>query len=255
MISLQAGAEVRGAYESQVSGSGRGVLYVLNTGLAFEAGDGSVLELAFSGMVSFSATRKDRLRVVQMTGSGPRSVEFKVRGAREVESRMAEANRVSAPGVGAPADLFDQDAHSEAEARWFEANWDDIMRFVRPERAAYLGEYVDTIRVGSPDADPYLIMTDYENLSWKDFADINGFLRWRYGDMTEKEAGMISGVFRDFEEFSVSMLEMDVQMCMPRDYKKKGFTFYQFVAIVAREKCESVRVDEANKLKLKTAET
>ncbi|HJU13827.1 MAG TPA: hypothetical protein VJ792_05165, partial [Candidatus Nitrosotalea sp.] len=135
---------------------------------------------------------------------------------------------------------FDQEAHSQSEARWFEKNWEDIMKFLKPERSTYLAEYVKTAKVGSPHVNPYLLVTDFENLTYKDFADLPGFLKWRYGDMTDKEAEMLVGVFRDYDRFSARTLEMDRRMCKPLEpkFKKDGYTLYQFVAIVAREKFE-----------------
>ncbi|MDE1767625.1 MAG: hypothetical protein KGI27_15330, partial [Thaumarchaeota archaeon] len=73
--------------------------------------------------------------------------------------------------------------------------------------------------------------------------DLAGFLKWRYDTMTDKEVNMIVDVFGDYDNFSVDMLEMDVQICKPREgsFRKNGYRLYQFVAIVAREKLESSR--------------
>ncbi|MDE1767632.1 MAG: hypothetical protein KGI27_15365, partial [Thaumarchaeota archaeon] len=55
------------------------------------------------------------------------------------------------------------------------------------------------------------------------------------------EVNMIVDVFRDFDNFSIRTLEMDVQICQPLEskFKKDGYSLYQFVAIIAREKLES----------------
>ncbi|SRR5579875_229239 len=234
MITVPSGAAILGAFEAEAPSLGKGVLYLLDSGLVFESRRGDVLDLGFGDAGEISVVKKDRMVFVPR-GQNKRPYEFRVIGAADAVKAISGIRGMPA---GAP---FDQDAHSESEARWFEANWDHIMTFLKPERAGYLSEFVKNVRIGTPSVDPYLLVVDHENLTYKDFADLKGFLRWRYGDMTEGEAEMAAVVFRDFEEFSVSMLEMDVQMCRPRDYKKKGFTFYQFVSIVAREKCESVR--------------
>jgi hypothetical protein len=140
-------------------------------------------------------------------------------------------------------DKFDQDAHSLSEALWFQKNQKDIEKFLKPERVSYLNEYIKNAKIGTPDVDPYLLLIDHENLTYKDFTDLPGFLKWRYDAMTDTEVNMIVGVFRDFDSFSVRTLEMDVQICKPREssFKKNGYSLYQFVAIVAREKLESSR--------------
>lgn len=252
MISLPAGARVVRFYEAEMPKEGRGILYLLSSGLLFEKkGKGARFECGFDILASFEAVKKDRLRVAIRTAEGQRTVDFKIGLARQVEYDISQASVEYAGSHGSQSVAsqggFDQDAHSLSEARWFEENWDDIMKFLKPERAEYLSEFVKSVKVGSPDVDPYLLVVDFENLTYKDFADLAGFLKRRYKDMTDKETGMIIGVFRDFEDFSVRTLEMDVQICKPREpsFKKKGYSLYQFVAIVAKEKFESAKLRES----------
>ncbi len=253
MISLPAGARIIKFYDSEMHKVGKGILYLLNNGILFEKkGEGVKFECNFDYLASFEAVKKDKLLVVIRTPQGRKSVEFKVNPANQVEYDIAQTNQEYARNTPADSvsiskttehDKFDQDAHSRSEARWFQDNWNDIMKFLKPERVAYLNEYVKNAKIGTPDADPYLLVVKHENLTYNDFADLPGFLKWRYNDMTEKEVDMIVEVFRDFDDFSVRTLEMDVQICRPREssFKKKGYSPYQFVATVAREKCESLK--------------
>lgn len=244
MISLASGARLEASFESVLEKGARGMLYVLSGGIVFEkGGSGPVLEASWDDIASFEAVGHDRLLVVLRDGDRYRKAVFRVSGAAYVAEAIRNANSQVATGCKT---VFDQDVHSRTEAAWFAGNWDDIMRFLKPERAGYLREYVRTARTGSPGVDPYLLVVKYENLTFKDFADLPGFLRWRYRTITDNEVGMIADVFRDFDDFSVSMLEMDVQVCKPREpsFRKKGYSLYQFVAIVAREKFESSRQRE-----------
>lgn len=260
MISLPAGVTIVKFYDSEMHKVGKGILYLLNTGIMFEKkGEGVKFECNFEYLASFEAVKKDKLLVVIRTQQGRRSVKFKASPANQVEYDITQTNQeyansispASVPHVkNTKSDAFDQDAHSRSEARWFQDNWNDIMKFLKPERVSYLNEYVKNAKIGTPDVDPYLLVVDYENLTYKDFADLPGFLKWRYDTMTDKEAGMIVGVFSDFEDFSVRTLEMDVQICKPREpsFKKKGYSLYQFVAIVAREKFESAKLRESQQI-------
>ncbi len=251
MISLPAGVKIIKFYDSEMHKVGKGILYLLNTGIMFEKkGEGVKFECNFDYLASFEAVKKDKLLVVIRTPQGRKSVEFKVSPANQVEYDITQTNQEYARNTPADSvsiskttehDKFDQDAHSRSEARWFQDNWNDIMKFLKPERVTYLNEYVKNAKIGTPDADPYLLVVKHENLTYKDFADLPGFLKWRYDAMTYKEVDMISDVFRDFDDFSVRTLEMDVQICRPREpsFKKNGYSLYQFVAIVAREKLEN----------------
>ncbi|MHB8547493.1 MAG: hypothetical protein ACYDAJ_12090 [Nitrosotalea sp.] len=253
MISLPAGVKIIKFYDAEMQKTGKGVLYLLNNGIMFEKrGEGVKFETNFDYLASFEAVKKDKLLVVIRTSDGRKSVEFKVNPASQVEHDITQVNQEYARNTPADSasiskttehDKFDQDAHSRSEARWFQDNWNDIMKFLKPERVSYLNEYVKNAKIGTPDEDPYILVTDYENLTYIDFADLHGFLKWRYDTMTDKEADMIVDVFRDFGNFSVDMLKMDVQICKPREphFKKKGYSLYQFVATVAREKCESLK--------------
>ena len=256
MISLPAGVKIIKFYDAEMQKIGKGILYLLNNGIMFEKkGEGVKFETNFDYLASFEATKKDKLLVVIRTSDGRKSIEFKVNPANQVEHDISQVNQEYArntppdfisniKNIENHDDKFDQNAHSLSEALWFQNNQKDIEKFLKPERVSYLNEYIKNAKIGTPDVDPYLLLIDHENLTYKDFADLSGFLKWRYYTMTDKEADMIVDVFRDYDNFSVDMLEMDVQICKPREssFKKNGYSLYQFVAIVAREKLLSSRV-------------
>ncbi|MHB8603431.1 MAG: hypothetical protein ACYC9R_12430 [Nitrosotalea sp.] len=255
MISLPAGVKIIKFYDAEMQKIGKGILYLLNNGIMFEKkGEGVKFECNFDFLASFEATKKDKLLVVIRTSDGRKSVEFKVNPANQVEHDITQVNQEYArntppdfisdiKNIENHDDKFDQNAHSLSEALWFQKNQKDIEKFLKPERVSYLNEYIKNAKIGTPDVDPYLLVVDYENLTYKDFADLPGFLKWRYDTMTDKEVNMIVDVFQDYDNFSVDMLEMDVQICKPREgsFRKNGYRLYQFVAIVAREKLESGR--------------
>ncbi|MGI0088561.1 MAG: hypothetical protein ACREBI_11485 [Nitrosotalea sp.] len=255
MISLPTGVKIIKFYDSEMHKVGKGILYLLNNGILFEKkGEGVKFECNFDYLASFEAVKKDKLLVVIRTPQGRKSVEFKVNPANQVWYDISQVNQEYAGNTPAGTstakdtekhDKFDQDVHSRSEAQWFQNNWNDIMKFLKPGRVTYLNEYVKNAKIGTPDVDPYLLVVDHQNLTYKDFVDLPGFLKWRYDTMTDKEASMLVDVFRDFEDFSVRTLEMTVQICKPREpsFKKKEYSLYQFVAIVAREKLENVRAD------------
>ena len=258
MISLPAGVKIIKFYDAEMQKIGKGILYLLNNGIMFEKkGEGVKFETNFDYLASFEATKKDKLLVVIRTSDGRKSVEFKVNLANQVEHDITSVNQEYArntppdfisdiKNIENHDDKFDQNAHSLSEALWFQKNQKDIEKFLKPERVSYLNEYIKNAKIGTPDVDPYLLLVKHENLTYNDFADLSGFLKWRYDTMTDKEASMIVDVFRDFDNFSVRTLEMDVQICKTREisFKKKGYNLYQFVAIVAREKCESVKSEK-----------
>ena len=215
-------------------------------------GEGVKFETNFDYLASFEAVKKDKLLVVIRTSDGRKSVEFKVNLANQVEHDITQVNQEYArntppdfisdiKNIENHDDKFDQNAHSLSEALWFQKNQKDIEKFLKPERVSYLNEYIKNAKIGTPDVDPYLLLINHENLTHKDFVDLSGFLKWRYDTMTDKEADMIVDVFRDYDSFSVRTLEMDVQICQPLEskFKKDGYSLYQFVAIVAREKLDS----------------
>jgi len=255
MISLPAGVKIIKFYDAEMQKIGKGILYLLNNGIMFEKkGEGVKFETNFDYLASFEAVKKDKLLVVIRTSEGRKSIEFKVNPANQVEHDISQVNQEYArntppdfisdiKNIENHDDKFDQNAHSLSEALWFQKNQKDIEKFLKPERVSYLNEYIKNAKIGTPDVDPYLLLIDHENLTYKDFADLPGFLKWRYDAMTDKEVNMIVDVFRDFDNFSVDMLEMDVQICKPREgsFRKNGYRLYQFVAIVAREKLESSR--------------
>ncbi|MDE1863021.1 MAG: hypothetical protein KGI33_08925 [Thaumarchaeota archaeon] len=259
MISLPVGVRVVKFYDAEMKKAGKGILYLLSNGIMFEKkGEGAKFECNFDYLASFEAVKKDKLRVMARTQQGPRPVEFKVDPAKQVEYDISQVNKEYADSASSGAsknierqEKFDQDAHSRLEAKWFKENWEQIMKFLRQERVSYLNEYVKNAKTGSPNVDPYVLLVTYEDLTYKDFADLTGFLKWRYSDIMDKEVNAISSVFQNFGvDFSVGMLDMDVQMCKPLEpnFKKKGYTLYQFVATVAREKLESAKLSESQQI-------
>jgi len=273
MISLPKGVTVSKFWNVELNKVGKGILYLTNVGILFEkTGHGAKFECNFEHLASFEAVKKDRLLVVIRTSGGLKSVEFKtnhrITSANQIEFEIAQENKAyansdfnpipdtsgvddtmipsDASNTGKQNDRFDQDALSRSEALWFQNNWNDIMTFLKPERVTYLNAFVRNTRIGTPNEDPYLLVVKYEDLTYKNFADLAGFLKWRYDTMTDKEADMISDVFQDFDNFSASVLEMDVQIASrSKNYVKYGHSLYEHVAIVAREKCESGKIREA----------
>lgn len=252
MISIPVGVKIVKFYDAKMDKVGKGILYLLSDGIMFEKkGEGLKFECSFESLASFEAVKKDNLFVVVRTTQGLRSVQFKLNPAHQVKYDIAQVNQEyaenSLPYLG-PAEKncrhggFDQDAHSQSEARWFEDNWNYIMKFLKSERVAYLTEYVKNAKTGTPDADPYLLVADYENLTYKDFADLSGFLEWRYPSMTNRELEMMAAVFRDFDNFSVSVLEMQVQRASySKNHARMGRSLYEHVAINSREIAEELR--------------
>ncbi|MHB8547099.1 MAG: hypothetical protein ACYDAJ_10075 [Nitrosotalea sp.] len=254
MISLPAGVKIIKFYDAEMQKTGKGMLYLLNDGIMFEKrGEGVKFECNFDYLASFEATKKNKLLVVIRTSDGRKSVEFKVDTANQVEHDISQVNQEYAgntppdfisdvKNIENHDDKFDQNAHSLSEALWFQKNQKDIEKFLKPERVSYLNEYIKNAKIGTPDVDPYLLVADYENLTYKDFADLPGFLKWRYYTMTDKEAGMISSVFRGFDDFSVRTLEMQVQLASrSKNYIKHNQSLYERAALISREVVDEIK--------------
>lgn len=254
MISLPAGVKIIKFYDAEMQKVGKGILYLLNNGIMFEKkGEGVKFETNFDYLASFEAVKKDKLLVVIRTSDGRKSIEFKVNLANQVEHDISQVNQEYArntppdfisdiKNIENHDDKFDQNAHSLSEALWFQKNQKDIEKFLKPERVSYLNEYIKNAKIGTPDVDPYLLLVKHENLTYKDFADLLGFLKWRYDTMTDKEADMIVDVFRDFDNFSVRTLEMQVQRASKsKNYVKHNRSLYQHVAINSKEIAEESR--------------
>lgn len=254
MISLPAGVKIIKFYDAEMQKTGKGILYLLNNGIMFEKkGEGVKFETNFDYLASFEAVKKDKLLVVIRTSDGRKSVEFKVNPANQVEHDISQVNQEYArntppdfisniKNIENHDDKFDQNAHSLSEALWFQKNQKDIEKFLKPERVSYLNEYIKNAKIGTPDVDPYLLLIDHENLTYKDFADLPGFLKWRYDAMTDKEANMIVDVFRDYDNFSVSTLEMQVQLASKsKNYVKHNQSLYERVALISREVAEEIK--------------
>jgi|SRR5579864_114134 len=252
MISLPTGVKIIKFYDSEMSKVGKGILYLLNSGILFEKkGEGIKFETNFDYLASFEAVKKDKLLVAIRTPQGRRSVEFKVNPANQVEYDISQINQEYARNVSPDSipntkniehDKFDQDAHSHSEALWFEKNQKDIEKFLKPERVAYLNEFIKNAKIGTPSADPYLLLVDHENLTCKDFVDLPGFLKWRYETMTDNEVDMIVDLFRDFDNFSVRTLEMQIQLAsQSKNYIKYNQSLYERVALISRETAEEIK--------------
>ncbi|MDE1763885.1 MAG: hypothetical protein KGH88_06540 [Thaumarchaeota archaeon] len=244
MISLPVGVRIVKFYDAEIQKVGKGVLYLLSSGIMFEKkGEGAKFECGFEYLASYEAAKKDKLLVVIRTPQGRKSVEFKVDAAKQVEDDISKVNREYADS----SDLsdsknnekqtdFDQESHSRSEAKWFKDNWNEIMKFLKPEKVEYLNEYIKNAKTGSPNADPYLLVVKYENLTYKDFANLPGFLNWRYPEMNEKEVEMMVKLFGDFEEFSVRTLEMQTKRAISsNNYKKFNRSLFEHIAINSRE--------------------
>ncbi len=256
MISLPVGVKVVKFYDGEMKKVGKGTLYLLNNGIMFEKkGEGARFECSFEYLASYEATKKDKLLVVIRTPQGRKSVEFKVDTAKEVEDDISKVNQEYANSVESSDSKndenqkgFDQDAHSRLEAKWFQDNWNEIMKFLKPERAEYLNEYINNARTGSPNVDPYLLVIEYENPTYKDFKDIQGFLKWRYHDLKENELNMFVDLFRDYDRFSVRTLEMQIQRALSsKNYKKFNRSLFEHVAINSREIAEEIKSENATK--------
>lgn len=116
------------------------------------------------------------------------------------------------------------------------------MKFLKPERASYLNEFVKNVKIGSPNVDPYLLVVKHENLTYKDFVDLPAFLKWRYDDMGENEAELISSLFRNYGDFSIRTLEMQIQRATAsKNYVKLNRSLYEHVAINSREIAKNLK--------------
>lgn len=252
MISLPVGVRIVKFYDAEMQKVGKGVLYLLSNGIMFEKkGEGVKFECNFEYLASYEAAKKDKLLVVIRTPQDRKSVEFKVDAAKQIENDISQTNKEYANSVtpdqpnsenGEKQDKFDQDAHSRLEAKWFQENWDDIMKFLKPERASYLNEFVKNVKIGSPNVDPYLLVVKHENLTYKDFVGLIGFLKWRYHDIADKEVNMLVEVFRDFDDFSVRTLEMQIQRAIAsKNYVRLNRSLYEHVAINSREIAKNLK--------------
>lgn len=98
MISLKAGVVINRAFAAEVKKVGKGILYVLNTDLAFEKlGEGLVWNVSFHNLASFEAVNKNKVIVVWYANvaGNTRKIrsEFKVKKvAFDVEREIAHAN-------------------------------------------------------------------------------------------------------------------------------------------------------------------
>lgn len=255
MIILPTEATMLGAFECFMRKKGSGVLYVHSGGLAFERkNEGQVWECSFEDLFSARIGKKDTVKVSFRTGQGTGIAEFKVKNPFLLEGLIAEHRGMTGEEASDDWRRFDQEAHSQSEARWFERNWDDIMKFLKPEQATYLSNLVKNLRSISPEKDPYVSVVDFANLTLSDFADLPGFLKWRYGDMTDREVKMVVDVFKQSDMYSVRTFEMILKMCRPLEpkFSVDGYKLYEFTAIVSEEKLQSLKAREKAELEFKS---
>lgn len=99
MISLKPGVVIRKAFAAELKKAGIGVLYVLNTDIAFERiGKGLVWNVSYHNLASFEASNKNTVMVAwnapDIHGNTRRwTIKLKVRGtAHEIEEQMRHAN-------------------------------------------------------------------------------------------------------------------------------------------------------------------
>lgn len=99
MISLKPGVIIKKAFAAELKKAGIGVLYILNTDIAFEKmGRGLVWNVSYQSLASFEAVNKNQLMVAwnapDIHGNPRRwTAKLKVRGtAHEIEEQMQHAN-------------------------------------------------------------------------------------------------------------------------------------------------------------------
>lgn len=99
MISLKPGVLIREAFAAELKKTGIGVLYVLNTDIAFEKmGKGLVWSVSYQNLASFEAANKNHLIVTwhapDIHGNTRRwSAKIRARGtAHKIEEQLREAN-------------------------------------------------------------------------------------------------------------------------------------------------------------------
>lgn len=99
MISLKPGIVMRKAFAAELKKAGIGVLYVLNTDVAFEKmSKGLVWNVSYQSLASFEAVNKNKLMIAwhapDIQGNTRRwTVNLKVRGtAHEIEEQIQQAN-------------------------------------------------------------------------------------------------------------------------------------------------------------------
>ncbi len=99
MISLKPGVIIRKAFAAELKKAGIGVLYILNTDIAFEKiGRGLVWNVSYQSLASFEAENKNTVIVVwrapDIHGNTRRwTVKLNVRGtAHKIEAQMQQAN-------------------------------------------------------------------------------------------------------------------------------------------------------------------
>jgi hypothetical protein len=254
MISLPVGIKIAKFYDAEMQKVGKGILYLLSNGIMFEKmGEGAKFECNFEYLAGYEAVKKDKLLVVIRTPQGRKSVELKVDNAKQVGDDISKVNQEYANSSADLADSkitnentnnsnFDVESHTKSEARWIQDNWNNVMKFLKPERVSYLNDYVKNAKTGSPNVDPYLLLATHEDLTYKDFDNLTEFLKWRYGAITEKEIEMIISLFRDFDSFSIGTLDMQVNRALKsKNYVKFGRSLYEHVAINSREIAEDLK--------------
>lgn len=239
-------------YEAEMPKEGMGRLYLLSNGLVFDArGKGVRFEAHFDSIVKFWAVRPDKFFVTIRKRWGRKTFVFKIGSRRncqspsgiemDLEYMMAEyAHNLTLRGKSRRNGLWNRnkinfDTFCRTEAAWLECNWSRMLPYVKEQGRRYLNEYVHTVRVGSPYVNPYLLIVEYENLSYDDFQNLPGFLGWRYGDMTDAELEMAVSVFRDYRQLTISAFELEVErQSRSRNYQRHNHSLFEHVAIALR---------------------
>ncbi len=248
MTSMIEGSRPIAMYDAEMTGEGRGRLYLLSNGILFDARRrGTVFEVHFDDIVKFWTKRPEKFFIAIRSRWGNKTSEFKVCASGqapplpglveiELDFAISEYRQTRALQQKYREVMSGNDIHIDllyrSEAFWLECNWYKVMAFVRPERALYLNEFVRNARIGTPYKNPYELVAKFEGLRYTDFANLAGFLKWRYGDMTEAEVETTVSLFRDM---GITITEFEFQVELQsrlEDYAKCGRSLFEHVAQV-----------------------
>lgn len=253
MIFLAQDARIIKTYEAEMDEVGRGRLCLHTSGIFFDArGKGIIFDAHFDDMVEFWVKTPDRFCLKVRHGWAKKTFEFKIcpEGQLgplpglvkiELEFAIAEYRHTLALRVMAAkarsenSKSIHMDLLCRSEALWLECNWHKVMTFVKPQRAAFLNEYITNARTGSPWLNPYELIVKFENLVCSDFENLDGFLKLRYGDMTEQEAKSAVSLFEDLEGLDITAFEIEVeQQARLEYYMKNDCSLFEQVIMVLR---------------------
>ena len=250
MILLGGGTRALVMFNAEMPKEGRGRLYLLNNGLAFDArGKGVRFEASFDSIARFWVERPDKFLLTVRKRWGWKTFVFKMCHGEDhmsypsiIETDLGHAlaeykyslsieEKTRRAGFW-HRNKIDFDLFCRTEAAWLECNWHRVMPFVKPERKYYLNEFVCGVRIGSPCTNPYDLVAGFENLVYDDFSNLPGFLRWRYSDMTTAELDIAVSVFRNYRSLTISAFELEVErQSRSRNHLKQNHSLYEHVAI------------------------